>query len=83
VGTPAVVSDLPVFHELYEGAVVYVDPNSPESIGQGLLQVRQDPARRAALLREGSAIAERHCWSYAIDQYRNLLNEMAAPGCQG
>jgi glycosyltransferase involved in cell wall biosynthesis len=36
---PAVVSDIPVFHELYGESVEYVNPHAPEDIARGILAV--------------------------------------------
>jgi glycosyltransferase involved in cell wall biosynthesis len=80
VGTPAVVSDLPVFRELYDGAVVYADPRSAGSIGDALLRIWRDPPLRATLVREGAGIAARHRWVNAVRGYRALLDEMMRAG---
>ena len=43
-GTAVVASDLPVTREVLADHAVYVDPRSPESLLDGILQVLRDPA---------------------------------------
>jgi glycosyltransferase involved in cell wall biosynthesis len=39
VGTPVVLSDIPVFREIAEDAGIYFDPNSPEELSQKISEV--------------------------------------------
>jgi glycosyltransferase involved in cell wall biosynthesis len=43
-GVPCVVSDIPVFHELFAGQAVFVDPYDPSSIAAGLYDVTSTKA---------------------------------------
>jgi glycosyltransferase involved in cell wall biosynthesis len=76
VGTPVVASDIPVFHELFEDAVEYVDPASHEDIARGVLDVYIDPARRQRLIARGSEVACRFSWRRSAAAYLELLERI-------
>jgi len=78
VGTPVVASDIPVFRELFDHAVEYVDPHSAEDIGRGIREVTTNRNKRAQLIAAGSRIVERFSWQAAAQKYVQLLEEMAA-----
>jgi glycosyltransferase involved in cell wall biosynthesis len=72
VGTPAVVSDIPVFHELFGQSVEYVDPHSPQDIARGIETVIDRSVAQAE--------TEQHyrpdinfLWQNAAQQYFNLF----------
>ena len=62
-GTPAVVSDLPVFHEVLGDYGTFVNPTDPTDIARGILRVRR-----------GSTKGERHQWE---DSVRIMRSEIA------
>ena len=62
-GTPAVVSDLPVFHEVLGDYGTFVNPTDPTDIARGILSVRR-----------GSTKVERHQWE---DSVRIMRSEIA------
>lgn len=62
-GTPAVVSDLPVFHEVLGDYGTFVNPSDPTDIARGILSVRR-----------GSSKVERHQWE---DSVRIMRSEIA------
>jgi glycosyltransferase involved in cell wall biosynthesis len=64
-GTPCVVSDLPVLHEVAGAAAVFVDPLSARSIAVGLGTVLDDSARARELRVLGRANAARFSWRTA------------------
>ena len=50
-GMALVLSDIPVFRELWDGAAIFVDPGGTKAVREGLLSALSDPtplARRAA-----------------------------------
>jgi glycosyltransferase involved in cell wall biosynthesis len=70
VGTPAVVSDIPVFRELFEGAAEFVDPHSPDDIARGLAAaLRGAPPPAEPLLR-------RFDWRTAASRYVELIETL-------
>jgi len=75
VGTPVVASDIPVFRELFEDAIEYVDPHSPEDIGRGLREIVETHKKKARLITRGYEIAQRFSWKIAAQKYVQLLEE--------
>ena len=76
VGTPVVASDIPVFRELFDNAVEYVDPHSAEDIGRGIREVTENRDKKTQLIAAGSKIVERFSWKAAAQKYVQLLEEM-------
>src|SRR3712207_7032732 len=56
VGTPVVVSDIPIFREIGGDAALYFDPTSPEDVASAV-HMLEDPEE---LRRRSQAAAERH-----------------------
>jgi glycosyltransferase involved in cell wall biosynthesis len=40
-GAPVIVSDIPVFRELYSGYFVFVDPNDPEDLAVKIKKIER------------------------------------------
>ncbi|SHK85094.1 Glycosyltransferase involved in cell wall bisynthesis [Pseudonocardia thermophila] len=76
VGTPLVVSDIPVFREVggSEGAAVYVPPDDAEGFAAAVreLEERWDAASAAARRR-----AEHYTWERSAEVLLELLEELA------
>jgi len=76
-GCPLVLSDIPSFRELWDGAAAFVSPNDDEAIATALDRLLRDPGERA---RAGAAARERAA-RYTVDAmtagvlavYRDLL----------
>ena len=75
VGTPVVASDIPVFRELFDDAVEYVDPYSPEDIGRGIREVLENCEKRTRLIARGHDVVGRFSWKAAAQKYVQLLEE--------
>lgn len=61
-GTPVVVSRVAALPEVAGDAAEWVDPGSPESIAQGIVEVISNPARRAELVARGIERARAFPW---------------------
>jgi glycosyltransferase involved in cell wall biosynthesis len=61
-GTPVVASDVASLPEVCGDAAVLVDPASPDSIAQGILEVVGDEANRGELIRRGLSRARAFPW---------------------
>lgn len=61
MGVPAVVSDIPIFHEVAAGGAVYADPHSPEAFAKAVLRL-DEPAFRTAVTQKGKAHSETFTW---------------------
>jgi glycosyltransferase involved in cell wall biosynthesis len=76
--TPVVASDIPVFRELFEDAVEYVDPHSAEDIGRGIREVVENRDKRARLIAAGQSMVKRFSWKSAAEKYVQILEETVA-----
>jgi glycosyltransferase involved in cell wall biosynthesis len=81
LGTPAVVSDLPVFEETLGDGALRVAPGDADALAEALLRVERDRALRARLAEAGRAAAGRLSWRRAAARSREVLTEAAA--CRG
>jgi len=72
LGTPAVVSDIPIFREIGGDAALYVDPESPSSIAAAVRRLEGEWAERsAASVRQAS----RFSWAASAEVLLALLLE--------
>ncbi|ROS30143.1 glycosyltransferase involved in cell wall biosynthesis [Rathayibacter sp. PhB127] len=71
LGTPVVVSDIPIFREIGGDAAVYVDPSSAKGIAEGVRSL-EDPAR----WRELSAKARKRAAAYSWRDSATVLLEL-------
>jgi len=76
LGTPVVVSDIPIFREIGEDAAVYVDPSSAKSIAEGVRSL-EDPERWRALSARARVRAAAYSWR---DSARVLLELLTSIG---
>lgn len=68
-GTPALVADIPVLHEVCGTAAQYVDPYSTESIAQGLLSLaNMDKVDRERMSALGRQQAQKFSWQAAAEK---------------
>jgi glycosyltransferase involved in cell wall biosynthesis len=81
LGTPVVVSDIPIFREIGGDAALFFDPDNPESL----------VGARWALEREGEwewrsaasvAVAARFNWANSAERLLELIRQMAGPGAR-
>jgi glycosyltransferase involved in cell wall biosynthesis len=79
-GTPAVVSDLPVFAETLGAGALRVPPDDADALADALLRLERDGQLRAELVAAGRAAAGRLSWSRAAAQTREVLMEAAEAG---
>jgi glycosyltransferase involved in cell wall biosynthesis len=89
-GRPTVVSDVGWFAELPDDAVVRLPAGPDESaeadlLGDALIALRADPARRAALGRAGRAYCADRTWESAAEAYARVLaaSPTGAPATAG
>ena len=74
-GVPVVCSDIPVFREVYGEAVLYVDPNRPESIAEGARKVLTDAESAERLARSGRERASLYRQGRSMNAYLDLFGE--------
>jgi len=78
VGRPVVTSDIEPMRWVAGGAAVLVNPESVESIREGILQVINDAPLRERLVRDGLENAKRFRPEEIASQYLKLYEEVAA-----
>jgi glycosyltransferase involved in cell wall biosynthesis len=77
LGTPAVVSDIPIFREIGGDAALYFDPSSPASIAAAVRRLEGEWEARSAASVEQAA---RFSWRDSADVLLRLLADVAATG---
>lgn len=74
-GTPCIASDIPVFHEIYEDAVLYCDPNSPKDLADKILLLLNNRDLAKQLVEKAKPILNRHQLSVVAKQYSKVLQK--------
>jgi len=74
-GVPAVVSDIPVLHEVCSDAAVYVKPLDPQDIANKLQQVLIDKNLRTSLIQKGILRAKKFTWTNTTTQLVAIANK--------
>ena len=77
LGTPPVVSDLPVFAETLGAGALRVPPGDADALAGAMLQLERDPDLRERLVEAGRSAAGRLNWESAAAGTRTVLAEAA------
>ena len=77
-GSPAIVSDLPVFREVLGGGALFVPPGDVVALADALLELASDLGLRARLLEAGRAKIAPLSWAETARRTRAVLAEVAA-----
>jgi glycosyltransferase involved in cell wall biosynthesis len=79
LGTPVVVSDIPIFREIGGDAALFFDPDRPESLVGALRSLDREGEweRRSAA---SVVVAARFNWAASADRLLELMRRTAAPG---
>ncbi len=76
-GTPVIVSDIPVMHEVAGEAALYVDPHSPSDIANKIQLLATDKKLRQQLTSKGSMRAAMFTWDGAAEELMGYVNQCA------
>jgi glycosyltransferase involved in cell wall biosynthesis len=76
-GTPAVVTDLPVFGETLRDGALRVPPGDPDALAAALLRLEREPELRERLAAAGAEAIRRLSWGEAARATRAALAEAA------
>ena len=79
LGTPVVVSDIPIFREIGGHAAMYFDPANPEALVGALWALERDGEweRRSAASVE---VAARYNWATSAEKLLDLMRRTVGPG---
>ena len=79
LGTPVVVSDIPIFREIGGDAALFFDPDRPESLVGALRSLEHEGEweRRSA---SSVAVAAQFNWAASANRLLELMRRTAAPG---
>lgn len=61
-GTPLIVADIPVFHEVAEDAAIYVAVNKPKDYARNIETLLHNPSRRQYLINQGYRRKNIYSW---------------------
>lgn len=67
LGVPAVVTDMPIFHEVAGQGAVFADPDDPADFARAIRQLDNQAARQA-LVKAGTAHVARFAWRTSAQQ---------------
>ena len=77
-GLAAVASNIAVLRETTRGAVLYVDPTSPESIARGIGRLLGSSELRARIGKAGEQVAHSYTWRSCADGVMDVYRETAS-----
>lgn len=69
----SVVSDIPVFHEVYGDAVLYCDPYSLTNMADMIVRLLEDMDLRQELIEKGKALLPNYNISVTAQNYANVM----------
>jgi glycosyltransferase involved in cell wall biosynthesis len=76
VGTPVLVSDLPVFEEVCADAALRFRPGDPDSLAEGMAASLREEPGRLERVRRGAERARRFRWEDSARRLRDLFREV-------
>ena len=75
-GVPTLVSDIPVYKELFKGSTFFVDPLAPSSISNGLEKVLKETKLNNKLVDEGYKTCEKFTWDNSVRLLVNVIKNV-------
>lgn len=72
MGCPAIVSDIPVFHEVYDDAAVYFNQNDPRDIARVILTTLADKKLVEVQVAKGHRQAAKYSWRRTVEQTHRI-----------
>ena len=73
MGCPVILSDIPVFREIFGDAVHYVDPLDTGSIRDGILHLLSDEPYRKELIRRGHERVKLYNWESSANKLNSII----------
>lgn len=80
-GTLLLVSDIPVYREVYEDNAIYFDPNDPTSIAKAMEKsLKLVHKRRLQIIQESQKFAKKYSWLKMAKQTLDIYEKMTSVG---
>ncbi|MCW4115830.1 glycosyltransferase family 4 protein [Aurantimonas sp. MSK8Z-1] len=79
-GCALVVTDIPIFHEIWDDAAVFVDPHDPEELRQVLDRLAEEPAERRELARLAAARASEFSPARQVEALSRIYADVLSNG---
>ncbi len=74
-GAPTIVSDIPIFREVTNGAALFVPLDDPEALCEAYAKLENDSVARSALVEDGKVQARRYSWERSAAITLELLRD--------
>lgn len=65
---PSILTDIPVFKEIYEGAALFIPDAKPEHIAKGIEQIRHESGLKETIISRGKDVVERHSFKKVCER---------------
>jgi glycosyltransferase involved in cell wall biosynthesis len=76
LGCPVILSDIPVFREVFGEAAHYVDPLDTKSICDGIVRVLSDEPYRMELIRRGHERSKLYRWERSAEKLASIIKSI-------
>ncbi len=77
LGCPVILSDIPVFREVFGDAAYYVDPLNSDSIAEGIQKVLSNDNLRNELIARGLQQAKQYSWERSAKKLTETIKALA------
>jgi glycosyltransferase involved in cell wall biosynthesis len=75
-GCPVVLSDIPVFKEIYRDSAVYFNPLDPDDIANKIEEVLHDDNLRVSLTKRGFENAKKYTWENSAKLFFKVVDKV-------
>jgi glycosyltransferase involved in cell wall biosynthesis len=77
VGIPLLISRTRASEYYYDSSMVkYFEPESPDELAKGVIDLYRDPNKRREMVRNGRRFAEKHNWQRYKEEYYRIVDEL-------
>lgn len=73
-GCPSLLTNIPVFQEVYDDCAYFIDDNSPESIASGIEYVLDHPIEMQELVDKGAGLLEKYTFKRVAENILSSIN---------
>ncbi|HGJ65372.1 TPA: glycosyltransferase family 1 protein, partial [bacterium] len=75
-GCPIVISDIPVFKEVYANSALFFNPYDPEDMAKKIENIIDSSNMRKELIQKGFKNVKKYTWENSARQFFNILNKV-------